>query len=155
MKKDTPRPPSDDLLKFLAVYDPAVGTLALALRALVLQEAPAANEIIYDAYNAVAIAFSFTDKWQEGFCHIAVYSRYINLGFQRGAELDDLAGLLKGTGKLIRHIRIASPEDLQQPYVRQYLRAAIQHIPTSRYGPKATAAQVTVKSISPAKRRPS
>lgn len=151
--KTSARPPSDDLLKFLAVYDPAVGTLALALRDVVLKEAPAANEIIYDAYNAVAIAFSFTGKWQEGFCHIAVYSRYANLGFQRGAELADPQGVLKGTGKLIRHLRINNADDLQQPYLRQYLRAAIQHCQTMTPKPQASAAKSFVKSVSPTKRR--
>ncbi len=147
------RPPSAELLKFLTAYDPAVGQLALALRELVLAEAPTANEFIYDAYNAVAIAFSFTDKWQTGFCHIAVYSRYANLGFQRGAELADPAGVLKGTGKLIRHIRIASADDLKQPHIRQYLRAAIKHNQQTTPKSKAAAKSV-VKGVYPTKRRP-
>lgn len=148
-----PRPPSNELLQFLAVYDAAVGALALALRDIVLEEAPAANEIIYDAYNAVALAYSFTDKWQEGFCHIAVYSRYANLGFQRGAELPDPAGVLKGTGKLIRHIRIASTGNLHQPHLRQYLRAALNHSKETTSKSNAAAKSV-VKAISPTKRRP-
>jgi hypothetical protein len=150
------RPPSTELLKFLAVYDPAVGQLALALRDLVLKEAPSANEIVYDAYNAVAIAFSFTDKWQEGFCHIAVYSRYANLGFQRGTELDDPQGVLKGTGKSLRHIRIASQEDLGKPYLRKYLRAAIKHTQARQLAlkPNALLAKTVIHSGDHPKRRP-
>ncbi|MBI1764035.1 MAG: DUF1801 domain-containing protein [Acidobacteria bacterium] len=154
MKKTAPRPPSTDLLRFLAVYERTVGELALALREVVLSEAPTANEFIYDAYNAVAIAFTFTDKWLEGFCHIAVYRRYVNLGFQRGAELDDPAGVLKGTGKLIRHFRIAETDDLKQPHIRQYLCAAIQHNKQTTPKLKTAAAKSIVKGISPTKRRP-
>ncbi len=114
-----------------------------------------ANEFIHDAYNAVALAFSFTDKWQEGFCHIAVYSRYANLGFQRGAEMADPAGVLKGTGKLIRHIRIASQADLKKPYLQKYLRAAIKLTKRLAATPKikTASAQSVVKGSNPKKRR--
>lgn len=119
-----------------------------------LKEAPAANEIIYDTYNAVAITFSFTDKWQEGFCHIAVYSRYVNLGFQRGAELADPAGMLKGPGKLILHLRVARATDLGQPHIRQYLRAALKHNQVMTPKSKAAAANAVVKAVSQIKCRP-
>jgi hypothetical protein len=148
------RPPSEELIKLLAVYEVAVGELALGLRELVLAEAPNANELIYDAYNAVAIAYSFTEKWQQGFCHIAVYSRYANLGFQRGAELADPAGVLKGTGKLIRHIRVASKDDLRQPCLRQYLRAAIELDAPAPKAQKQPARSVVI-GTSGKKRRPS
>jgi len=53
-----PRPPDPRLLGFLSAYDRNVSEIALALRAMVLEEAPEAIESIYDAYSAVAIGFS-------------------------------------------------------------------------------------------------
>jgi hypothetical protein len=100
------RPPDRVLLGYLASYDPHVSRLALAVREVVLEEAPAAIESISKGY-ALAIGFSFTGKpLKDGFCHIATYSSYVNLGFNRGALLPDPGEVLAGTGKLIRHMTI-------------------------------------------------
>jgi len=119
-------PPSDQLLAYLAEYDLRVGELALALREAVLNEAPGANETVFRGY-VVSTTYSFTGKWTEGFCHIAVYPRHVNLGFNRGAELADPEGLLIGSGKIIRHLKIAEPKDLKKPHLRRFIRAAIKH----------------------------
>jgi hypothetical protein len=66
------RAPLPELLEFLAVYDEKIIATALAVRRLVLTETPRATESIYDAYNAVAIGYSFTGRLKESFCHIAV-----------------------------------------------------------------------------------
>jgi hypothetical protein len=118
------RPPGKELRQFLGAYEASIGELALALRSMVLEETPTANELIYDAYNAVAIGFSFTDRPSEAFCHIAVYSRHVNLGFQHGADLPDPEKRLIGSGKQVRHLKIANPLDLNNPDLRSFLRAA-------------------------------
>jgi hypothetical protein len=122
------KPPDRALLGYLASYDPHVSRLALAVREIVLEEAPEAIESISKGY-AVAIGFSFTGKpLKDGFCHIATYSSYVNLGFNRGALLPDPNGVLAGSGKLIRHITIRSEDDLNRPLVRRYLQAAIEQV---------------------------
>lgn len=57
-------------------------------------------------------------------CYIAPFKAHVNLGFFRGAELPDPDGLLEGTGKLLRHVKIRSQADLQRPGVRALLQAA-------------------------------
>jgi hypothetical protein len=121
----TPRP-SDELLELMSDYDISVGGLALELRAMIYEEAPAAHEILFKSY-VLAMSYSFTPKWRDGFCYIAVYPRHTNLGFNRGAELDDPKGLLVGSGKAMRHIKVSSPEDLTKPHLRQFIKAAIRH----------------------------
>jgi hypothetical protein len=123
--KTATRPPGDELLSMLAQYDLKVGELGLALRDLVLQEAPSANEILYQSY-AVSMIYSFTERWTQGFCYISVYKRHVNLGFHRGAELNDPKELLVGDGKIMRHLKIESPDDLKQPYLRKFIRASIK-----------------------------
>ena len=120
------RPPDRILLSHLASYDPHVSRLALAAREVVLEEAPEAIESIVKAY-AVAIGFSFTGKpLKDGFCHVVTYAGHVNLGFNRGALLPDPNRVFKGTGKLIRHVPIHSQKDLERPFVRRYLQAAIE-----------------------------
>jgi len=123
-----PKPPSRVLLDHLAACDPHVSRLALAVREAVLDEAPDAIESISKGY-AVAIGFSFTGKpLKDGFCHIAVYSTHVNLGFNRGAKLPDPNQVLEGSGKMIRHITFHNQQDLNRPYLRRYLQAAIEQV---------------------------
>jgi len=122
------RPPDAQLLSYLAGYDRHVSGLALAVREMVLEEAPSAIESIVKTY-AVVIAFSFTGKpLKDGFCHVVTYSSYVNLGFNRGALLPDPGRVLKGTGKLIRHIRLECESDLERLYLRRYIQTAIESV---------------------------
>ena len=122
------RPPDRLLLSYLGSYDPHVCSLTLAVRELVLEEAPEAVESICKGY-AVAIGFSFTGKpLKDGFCHITTYRGHVNLGFNRGALLPDPDGVLAGEGKSIRHITIRNHNELKRPIVRRYVRAAIEQI---------------------------
>ena len=125
------RPPDRRLLGYLAAYDPHVSDLTLALRELVLEEAPAAIESIVKSY-AVAIGFSFTGKpLKDGFCHIVTYATHVNLGFNRGALLPDPNRILVGKGKSIRHITIRNHGELENPVVRRFLQAAIEQVGTA------------------------
>lgn len=117
------RPPPD-LIKFLKPYDRAIQKLALSLRSIVLEEMAPCHENIYDAYSAVAIGYGSSDRLKDGVLHIAVYGSGVNLGFNDGATLDDPLGVLKGTGKQIRHISIKTPDDLERPEIRSYIRRA-------------------------------
>jgi len=122
------RPPERRLLSDLAGYDPQVSNLTLALREVILEEAPEAIESIVKGY-AVAIGFSFTGKpMKDGFCHIVAYSSHVNLGFNRGASLPDPKAVLIGKGKSIRHITIRNESELERPYIRRYLQAAIEQV---------------------------
>jgi len=146
------RPPTAEYLKFLAPFERRVIDLALAVRALVLEEAPDASELIYDAYNAVATGYSFTGRPSDSFVHIAVYARWVNLGFNRGSELDDARGVLQGAGRWVRHIRIAEPADLEKPGVRAFVRAAADR--AARPGRGMAKGGSVVRAIYPKRRRP-
>ena len=122
------RPPTDQLLEFLAPYDVKVGEIALALREIVLKEVPEARETLFRGY-AVSLTYSLTDRWTQGFCHVVVYRNHVNLGFMKGAVLPDPKGLLEGSGKMIRHLRVASRDVLEKPQLPdllRFLRSAIK-----------------------------
>lgn len=113
------------MIGLLSRFDLKVGELALELRDVVLKEAPGANERIFDVY-VLALLYCMSDRWSEAFCHITVHKKHVNLGFNRGAELDDPDGLLIGEGKIIRHLKIERRDDLKKPHVRKFIRAAIR-----------------------------
>ena len=64
------RPPDPAYITFLESLGPAIRELALAARAVVLEAAPDAGELAYDAYNAVALAFTFTGRYKDAFAHV-------------------------------------------------------------------------------------
>ena len=57
-----------------------------------------------------------------GMAALIPYSKWVSLGFIRGARLDDPDGLLEGTGASVRHIKLRSAEELAER------RAAIQRM---------------------------
>ncbi len=122
------RPPDPQLLGFLTAYDRTIADLALALREIVLEEAPNASEYIYQVYT-VAVWFGFTGKMKDAwFCYITTHARHINLGFPHGAALPDPNRVLEGEGKTNRHIKFKSMSDLERPFVRRYIQAAIEQV---------------------------
>ena len=60
------------------------------------------------------------------FCYIAAARSHVNLGFCRGASLSDPNRVLEGEGKMMRHVKFRSERDLERPFVRRYIRAAIR-----------------------------
>ena len=58
-------------------------------------------------------------------CAISPADGYTRLQFWRGAELRDAAGLLEGTGKRMRHVKVHSVEEARSTPLRELLRAAI------------------------------
>src|SRR5258706_3664602 len=118
------RPPDPQLLGFLEAYDRHISELALALREVILEEAPDASESIYQVYT-VAIWFGFSGKMKDMFCYVATNARHINLGFPRGSILPDPNRVLEGDGKAMRHIKFASQRDLERSFVRRYIHASI------------------------------
>jgi hypothetical protein len=147
-------PPRPELLEFLKPFGPAITEVAMAVRRLVLSEAKGAVELIYDAYNAVATAYSFTGRLGDACIHIAVYARWVNLGFNYGAQLPDPGKRLQGTGKRVRHVRITTAGDLQDPVVRALVKAALQRAryPDPKAAPKA---ESVARAVYARKRRPS
>ncbi len=59
------------------------------------------------------------------YAYIAVLSSHINLGFYHGAVLRDPSGLLEGTGKNLRHVKLRSVASAQSPAITALLREAI------------------------------
>ena len=127
-KKAAVPPPPDELLELLAARRPQVAPIVLALREMVARAAPDATEKVYSLY-AVVDLFTFA-RTSDAFIHIVAYEKHVNLGFNQGASLPDPHGLIAGTGKSIRHIRIATEKDLKKP-LRGYIKAAIEQAPRS------------------------
>jgi hypothetical protein len=118
--------PARQLADFLGKFDPKVATLARAALSKLRNRLPGAFELVYDNYNALAIAFSPTDTSSAAIFSIAVYPRWVSLFFAQGARLRDPKSLLKGSGNKMRHIVLASPDDIQSPDVEALISQALK-----------------------------
>ncbi len=117
--------PVSQLAGFIAKYAPEVGAVAQAALAKLRARLPGAIELVYDGYNALAIGFSPTERASDVIISIALYPRWVNLFFLRGADLPDPQQLLKGSGKTIRHLVLEDAATLDKPAVKRLLTQAL------------------------------
>ena len=75
--------------------------------------------------SAHLIAYGIDRTYKGLVCGIILYKDYVNLMFAQGTSLPDPAGILTGTGKRARHVRLTNLSDLKNPDLQQLLQAAI------------------------------
>ena len=114
-----------DFLYFLKHKDQELIDLYLELRAFMLDIYPEATELLYHTH-ALTSVYSLSENLGDGFCMIPIYTGHLNLGFNKGTLLPDPESLLKGTGKLMRHIPITKTEDFDKQTVKDLIIAAIE-----------------------------
>ena len=57
------------------------------------------RELLHDGHPTACVG-------DAAFGYVNVFTAHVNVGFFRGATLDDPAGLLEGTGKRMRHVKL-------------------------------------------------
>ncbi|MEM9010458.1 MAG: DUF1801 domain-containing protein [Pseudomonadota bacterium] len=65
-------------------------------------------------------------KMKTGYAWCMPHKAHVNFGFFQGATLDDSDGLLEGTGKALRHVKLRGPQEVGRPALRTLLAAAIE-----------------------------
>lgn len=58
------------------------------------------------------------------FAYVNAFSAHVNVGFYRGAELLDPAGLLEGTGKFMRHVKLRPRSEGDATALRKLIETA-------------------------------
>ena len=109
---------ADSIEQFFALYDSDVQELARDLRALLRRLVPDAKEKLHRPWKTVA--YGCTKK----FCSISPHKSWVNLQFHSGSSLQDPSDLLEGTGKSMRHVKVAIPGDLERQDLVELIREA-------------------------------
>jgi hypothetical protein len=110
---------ADDLLM---AYSPGVQSLAKKARRLVRKVLPGAKETV-DA-SAPLLSYGYGAGYRGMVCTLILNKTGVKLGLVRGAELPDPTGLLEGSGRVHRYIRVEAASDLERRGVRPLLTAA-------------------------------
>ena len=143
--------PAKQLDKFLAKFEPKVAKEARAVLSRIRRLTRGAIEMVYDNYNALVIGFVPNDRPSDAILSVAVFPKWVTLCFIQGAGLPDPEKRLKGGGNQVRHIRLESVKDLDDPVVVDLIDIALASakVPLN----KKQARKLVIRSIS-AKQRP-
>ncbi|MGZ3439974.1 MAG: DUF1801 domain-containing protein [Polyangia bacterium] len=136
---------------FLAKYTPAMQKEARAARRRLRARMPTAVEMVYDNYNALVFGFAPGDRASEAILSLAVLPDHVTLCFLQGKGLDDPERLLRGSGNVVRHIKLESAAALDAPAIQALIAQALRRAKVPL--PKNARGSTVVKSIS-AKQRP-
>lgn len=109
-----------DFEDLLEDRDPDLADLARAARALVQAVVPHARQAVQQGWGGALL-------FQIGMvtvCSVSAHRQHVSLHFSQGATLPDPQGLLEGTGRHARHLKLRTRADLERPGVRALVEAA-------------------------------
>lgn len=100
--------------RWLAAQDGERGQLARTWFAALRACGKDVRELLHDGHPTACCR-------DAAFAYVSVHAAHVNVGFFHGAALPDPAGLLQGTGKYMRHVRLGR----EQPIAARALKALI------------------------------
>jgi hypothetical protein len=112
-----------DVETFFSQYEPQVFANAIRLRKLLLSNLPDIIEQV--DLPARMVAYCYGQKYAELICTLIPSKKGLKLGFNRGPELPDPEGILKGTGKISRYVEIKSEKQINSPALKNLVADAL------------------------------
>ena len=113
------REPAIDL--WLAAQAPALAALAGRWFDELRDCGDDIRELIHDGRATACVG-------DAAFAYVAAYSAHVSVGFFHGAALDDPAGLLQGSGKRMRHVKLKPDADHDDAGLRRLIRDACEAV---------------------------
>lgn len=110
--------------ELLHTVDPELAQIAYRLREIITHLHPQTVEVVRLGDNAASYGLG-PKKMSEAYCYIMPQKRWVNLGFYHGAALPDPQGLLAGSGKRLRHVKVHSLAAAEQPSMSALVTAAL------------------------------
>ncbi len=88
---------------------------------------------LHNLLTSVEPGFAVTLKWGnpaysvrgETFAYLADQTEYVHLGFYNGAQFNDPHGLVEGTGKRLRHVKVSSLDPTTEQRLRDTISASL------------------------------
>src|SRR5262245_8189804 len=118
--------PAVQLRGFIAKFDPKHQALIRSVRSVLRRRLPEAYELVYDNYNFFVIGFGPTERPSDAILSIAAGAKGVGLCFIQGARLADPDGILLGSGRQTRFVRLETAATLKRPAVAALVDAAVK-----------------------------
>ena len=77
------------------------------------------REILHDGHPTVCIG-------DAAFGYVNAFKAHVNVGFFLGTELADPQGLLEGTGKFMRHVKLRPDREVNAMALKKLIQTAYQ-----------------------------
>ncbi len=109
----TAMPSNDELRELVARLQPQHEALYLATHALVLEAVPDVRfeaDLVDGSVGYGARQYGY-GGW--GMAALQVHKGWVSLFFMQGVDLPDPDGVLEGSGKVLRHVKLRSVEALE------------------------------------------
>ena len=117
--------PEHQVRAFIAKFEPRHRLVIRAVRKALRKRFPTAYELAYDNYNFFVLGYGPTERPSDCIVSMAAAANGVGLCFIQGAHLPDPHGLLLGSGKQTRFIRLPSADILARPEVEALVAAAM------------------------------
>lgn len=78
---------------------------------------PDVRELLHDGHPTACVG-------ESAFCYVNVFTAHVNVGFFLGAYLSDPHGLLEGTGKFMRHVKLKADQPVDEAALKQLIESA-------------------------------
>ena len=75
------------------------------------------RELLPDGHPTACVA-------DAAFAYVNAFTAHVNVGFFRGAEIADPDGLLEGTGKFMRHVKLRPERDVNAAALTKLIETA-------------------------------
>ena len=79
------------------------------------------SELLHDGHPTACVG-------EAAFGYVNAFTTHVNVGFFQGAELPDPEGLLEGTGKFMRHVKLAPNLVLNAPALESLIETAYKDV---------------------------
>jgi hypothetical protein len=112
-----------DVETLLSAQAPVVAETARTLRSVLTEAFPEAVETVDFSNKLIAVGLSM--KTRDLVFAVAPHGAHVNLQLADGVDLPDPDGLIEGTGKRIRHVKVRSAEAATSPAVRAIVDAQV------------------------------
>ena len=118
--------PARQLDAFIAKLTPEMAKLTRSVLKTMRARLPGAVELVYHKRNGLVVGFCPNERATDVINSIMVYRNWINLYFFEGDTLPDPGHVLKGTGTMVRHVRLTSASDLDTPAVKALMAETLK-----------------------------
>jgi hypothetical protein len=118
------------LAGFIGKFTPQVAKVIRAARRKMRQRLPGAIELVYDNYNFFVIGYGPNEKPSQAIFSLAAQAKGVALCFLQGKGLPDPKGILRGSGNLVRNVRLETAATLDRPEVQALMEAALDRAKT-------------------------
>ena len=109
--------------EWLHRHDDELHAIAQKWFARMRESGPNVRELMHDGCPVACVE-------DAAFGYVNIFKAHVNVGFFTGASLRDPAGLLEGTGKYMRHVKLKPGAEVDESALSQLIRTAYLNVKT-------------------------